>query len=245
MGELISASAGTEIVRLGRIAGQFAKPRSIETETIGGTTLPVYRGDIVNGPAFDVRSRTPDAGRMLEAHRQSRVTIDLLKAYSAAAYADLPEIDRAARSRLGLRFECDAACQSDAAVQVYTSHEALLLNYEQALTGWDETSESWWSCSAHMLWLGDRTRQLDGAHVEFLRGIGNTIGVKCGPSLGADDLLRLADRLDPCNRPGRLVLIGRFGAAEAVNKLPELMRATRRAGLNAIWASDPMHGKTV
>jgi 3-deoxy-7-phosphoheptulonate synthase len=246
MAAMIREAGGGEVVKVARMAGQFAKPRSADMETVGGVTLPSYRGDIVNGPDFDEKSRVPDPLRMLEAHRQSKVTIDLLKAYSAAAYADLSEIHRAARRRLGLGFE-HATPQGDIAqpAEIFTSHEALLLNYEQALTRWDELTESWWATSAHMIWIGERTRQLDGAHVEYMSGIANTIGVKCGPALEPDDLLRLIEKLDSWNRPGRLVLIGRFGAAEVGNRLPALMRATHKAGSNAIWSIDPMHGNTV
>ncbi|HEY9554341.1 3-deoxy-7-phosphoheptulonate synthase class II [Allosphingosinicella sp.] len=233
MGAILRAGGCGEVVHLARIAGQFAKPRSSSTETIDGVTLPSYRGDAVNGPAFDMASRTPDPRRLLDAHRQAQVTIDLLKAYAAAAYADLPKINRAVGSNEPAR-----------PVSLFTSHEALLLNYEQALTRFDEASERWWALSGHMIWLGDRTRQLDGAHVEFASGIANPVGLKCGPSLGPDELLRLIDRLDPGNRPGRLVLIGRFGAANVRDHLPELMRATRREGRNAIWSIDPMHGNT-
>jgi 3-deoxy-7-phosphoheptulonate synthase len=246
MAAMIREASGGEVVKVARMAGQFAKPRSADMETIGGVTLPSYRGDIVNGPDFDAKTRTPDPLRMLEAHRQSKVTIDLIKAYSAAAYADLSEIHRVARRRLGLTFD-HARPQGDVAkpVDMFTSHEALLLNYEQALTRWDELTESWWATSAHMIWIGERTRQLDGAHVAYMSGIANTIGVKCGPTLEADELLRLIERLDPQNRPGRLVLIGRFGADKAGERLPALMRATREAGSHALWAIDPMHGNTV
>jgi len=237
---MLRAGSGAPVVKVARLAGQFAKPRSAETETLDGLTLPVYRGDIVNGPAFDAAARAPDPVRMLEAHRQAKVTVDLLNAYAAAAYADGSDMHRAARGRIGLAFE-----HAPSPAKVYTSHEALLLHYEQPLTRWDDASEAWWARSAHMLWLGDRTRQLDGAHVEYASGIANTIGVKCGPSMTPDDLLRLIDRLDPDNRSGRLVLIGRFGAAEAPNRLPDLMRATRRAGAKAIWTIDPMHGNTI
>jgi len=234
------------VVKVARLAGQFAKPRSIDSETVHGVELPVYRGDIVNAPGSDARSRTPDPMRMLQAHRQSQLTIDLLRAFSAVAYADLPNIECAARARLGIRSEL-AATPADLQQpgRTFTSHEALLLPYEAALTAWDETSESWWAHSAHMLWLGDRTRQLGGAHVEFASGIANSIGLKCGPSLCPDELLRLAERLDAGNRPGRLTLIGRFGAEEVGHCLPALMRATRNAGLNTIWSIDPMHGNTV
>jgi 3-deoxy-7-phosphoheptulonate synthase len=243
MAAMLSADGGREVVTVARIAGQFAKPRSAPTETVDGLTLPAYRGDIINGAGFDAASRTPDPDRMLQAHRQARVTVELLQAYSAAAYADVGEIRGRARARLGLKGDRSAE-EAGPAVPVYTSHEALLLHYEQALTRWDEESEGWWATSGHMLWLGDRTRQLDGAHVEYASGIRNPIGLKCGPSITAEELLRLVERLDPDNAPGRLVLIGRFGAREVAKHLPTLMRATRRAGRAAIWAVDPMHGNT-
>lgn len=234
MGAMLRASGGLDIVHLARIAGQFAKPRSAATETIGGVTLPSYRGDAVNGPEFTLQARSPDPKRLLGAHRQAQVTIELLQAYAAASYADLPKV----YEDVGLR-------EPTRPVAMFTSHEALLLNYEQALTRYDETSEQWWATSGHMLWIGDRTRQLDGAHVEYARGVGNPVGVKCGPGLSADDLLRLMDRLDPNNVPGRLVLIGRFGAGKIAAHLPALMRATCRAGRNCIWSIDPMHGNTI
>ena len=233
MGAILRAGSGSEVVHLARIAGQFAKPRSSLTETIDGVTLPSYRGDAVNGPAFTEKSRIPDPKRLLDAHRQAQVTIELLNAYSSASYTDLPAVHR----EVGLK-------EPPRPVTMFTSHEALLLNYEQALTRYDEPSESWWATSGHMIWIGDRTRQLDGAHVEFARGVANPVGLKCGPSLSEDDLLRLMERLDPDNRPGRLVLIGRFGAAKVAKHLPELMRITRREGRNAIWTIDPMHGNT-
>ena len=225
MEAMLSADGRNHVIPLARIAGQFAKPRSAATETIGDVTLPCYRGDIVNGPEFDAGSRTPDPERMLQAHRQSKVTLELIGAFSAAAYADLDEIDRSARARLGLHAERRrAANKADTGTHIFTSHEGLLLNYEQALTRWDEESESWWATSGHLLWIGDRTRQLDGAHVEYASGVRNSIGLKCGPSIGGDDLLRLIERLDPDNVPGRLVLIGRFGARET---------ATASAGADA------------
>ena len=233
MGAMLRAASGGEVVHLARIAGQFAKPRSTPTETIGGLTLPTYRGDAVNGAAFTAAARRADPQRLLDAYRQAQVTIELLQAYASASYADLPKVHR----EVGLT-------EPVRPVTMFTSHEALLLNYEQALTRYDEASGQWWARSGHMVWIGDRTRQLDGAHVEFARGIGNPVGLKCGPSLAADDLLRLMDRLDPDNVPGRLVLIGRFGAANVAAHLPELMQATRRVGRNAIWSIDPMHGNT-
>jgi len=233
MGAMLRTGGG-DVVHLARIAGQFAKPRSSGTETLGGVALPSYRGDAVNGAAFSASARNPDPRRLLDAHRQAQVTIELLHAYADASYADLPEIHRA----VGLK-------APPRPVAMFTSHEALLLNYEQALTRYDEKSESWWARSGHMVWIGDRTRALEGAHVEFVRGIANPIGLKCGPSLDPDALLRLVDRLDPDNRPGRLVLIGRFGAARAGRHLPALMRAVRREGRAAIWSVDPMHGNTI
>jgi 3-deoxy-7-phosphoheptulonate synthase len=212
MGCMLGAASGKEVVHLARLGGQFAKPRSSAHETIDGVTLPSYRGDAVNGPAFTAESRTPDPRRLLQAHRQSLATIGLIRA--------------------------------GAAPPLFASHEALLLNYEQALTRFDAQTERWWATSAHMVWIGDRTRSLDGAHVEFARGIANPIGLKCGPSLGPDDLLRLIDRLDPENRAGRLVLIGRFGADRIGRHLPALIRAARCEGRSVIWSIDPMHGNT-
>lgn len=221
MGAMLGAEGDREIVHLARIAGQFAKPRSSATETVAGTTLPSYRGDAVNGPAFTVRDRTPNPKRQLAAHRQARATVGLLAAYSSASRAGAPR-----------------------PAGIFTSHEALLLDYEEALTRFDEAGRCWLATSGHMIWIGDRTRQLGGAHVEFARGVANPIGLKCGPSLGADELLRLIERLDPGNRPGRLVLIGRFGAARIAAHLPPLMRATAAAGRNVVWSIDPMHGNT-
>lgn len=199
------------VVRIARIAGQFAKPRTAETERRAGVVLPAYRGDIVNGAEFEVLARTPDPERMLTAHRQSLETARLL----ARRTANEP---------------------------IHSSHEALLLPYEQALTR--RIGAAWWATSAHMLWLGDRTRQIGGAHVEYLRGIENVVGIKCGPAMDPDGLLALAERLEPANRAGRLVLIGRFGASLIGTKLPPLMRAARSAGLKVHWMIDPMHGNT-
>ncbi len=246
MAQIIHTGSDIPVVKVARMAGQFAKPRSADTETIGDLTLPSYRGDIVNGPAFDATSRAPDPFRMLEAYRQSQVTIDLLDAYSAAAYADLSELHRSARRRLGLAFEhAQAPGDLNRPVHMFTSHEALLLQYEQALTRWDDDSEAYWALSGHMIWIGDRTRQLDGAHVHYAAGVRNAVGIKCGPSLPAGDLLRLLDAIDPANDAGRLVLIGRFGADKAAEHLPRLMRATQAAGRKVVWSIDPMHGNTV
>ncbi|MFL6733134.1 MAG: 3-deoxy-7-phosphoheptulonate synthase, partial [Sphingomicrobium sp.] len=233
MGAMIQAESGTPVVHLARIAGQFAKPRSSTMETKGEITLPSYRGDAVNGPDFTSGSRTPDPKRLLEAHRQAEVTIQLLSAYAAASYADLGRIHREAGISEPLK-----------PVSMFTSHEALLLNYEEAFTRFDPATESWWTTTGHFLWLGDRTRSVDGAHVEFARGIANPIGLKCGPSLQPDDLHRLMDILDPDNQPGRLVLIGRFGAGKVEAHLPGLMAVTKARGSKAIWSIDPMHGNT-
>lgn len=209
MSARIGGGLDLPIVKIARIAGQFAKPRTSEVETRGTVSLPTYRGDIINGPAFDVASRTPDPERMLRAHNESLHAARVVAGHGT-----------------------------------YTSHEALLLHYEQALTRRDDGGR-WWSVSGHSLWLGDRTRQRHGAHVEFLRGIANPIGVKIGPDVEADELLRLCEMLDRDNRPGRLMLIGRFGASRVAERLPRLMRATNAAGLQAVWMSDPMHGNTL
>jgi 3-deoxy-7-phosphoheptulonate synthase len=209
---------GGDVVHLARAAGQFAKPRSAALESWGGASLPCYRGDAVNGAAFSPDARMADPRRLLRAHGHSRATAALLQAYG--------EADRLA----------------GAATPVWTSHEALLLPYEEALTRRDPETGRWWSLSGHMVWIGDRTRDPAGAHVEYAAGIANTIGLKCGPGLTPDALLRLTERLDPGNEAGRLVLIGRFGARNIADHLPALMRATRAAGLRALWVCDPMHG---
>jgi 3-deoxy-7-phosphoheptulonate synthase len=202
-----------DLIEIARIAGQFAKPRSADSERRGDLTLPAYRGDIVNGARFDAAARSADPLRMVRAHMQSVGTAASL------------------------------AASRDHNAPIYTSHEALLLPYEEALTRRDPAGR-WWATSGHMLWLGDRTRQLDGAHVEYLRGVENVVGVKCGPSIAPDELLGLVDRLDPRNRAGKLVLIGRFGAKRIAEALPPLMRATRDAGRSVVWTIDPMHGNT-
>ncbi|HEU0310183.1 MAG TPA: 3-deoxy-7-phosphoheptulonate synthase [Sphingomicrobium sp.] len=211
MVERLKPAINGPLIEVARIAGQFAKPRSAHTETHDGMTLPAYRGDIVNGIEFDAMAREADPGRMIRAHMQSVGTAASLAAASGAG------------------------------APIFTSHEALLLPYEEALTRRDPAGR-WWAASGHMLWLGDRTRQLDGAHVEYLRGIENVVGVKCGPSLTPDEMLQLIDRLDPRSRPGKLVLIGRFGARKINDILPPLMRATK--GRSVTWTIDPMHGNT-
>ena len=267
MAVVLTFASKLPIVKVGRMAGQFAKPRSADTETIGGVELPSYRGDNVNDIAFTPESREPDAQRMIRAYNQSAATLNLLRAFSTGGYASLDRVhgwmlDFMGRSPLAAKFDAVAdqigaaldfmrACglSPDTVPQLggtsfYTSHEALLLPYEQALTRQDSLTGDWYDTSAHMLWIGDRTRFEGSAHVEYLRGIENVVGVKCGPSLGADELLRLVERLDPRNCAGKLVLIGRFGAGVAADRLPLLMRATRSAGREAIWSIDPMHGNT-
>jgi 3-deoxy-7-phosphoheptulonate synthase len=268
MAVVLTFGGALPVVKLGRMAGQFAKPRSSDTETIGGVSLPSYRGDIINGPDFSADSRIPDPTRMEFAYFQSAGTLNLLRAFASGGYADLHEVHRwnldfversplveryrALSARIDETLAFMAACglTSVSAPQIretdfYTSHEALLLPYEQALTRVDSTSGDPYACSAHFLWIGDRTRQLDGAHVEFLRGVKNPIGMKVGPSSDADDLLRLIERLDPENEAGRLTLIARMGVDKVADKLPGLLRAVKRAGRNVVWLCDPMHGNTV
>jgi 3-deoxy-7-phosphoheptulonate synthase len=261
--------AGTmPVVKVGRIAGQFAKPRSEDTETRDGVTLPSYRGDNINSIEFDEVGRQPDPQRLLQAYGQSAATLNLLRAFASGGYADLHNVHRwtlgfisgspsgeryrALAERIGESLAFMEACgiTSELVPQLqttdfYTSHEALHLVYEQALTRIDSTSGDWYDTSAHMLWIGDRTRQLEGAHLEFCRGIKNPIGLKCGPSLEADDLLRLIDVLNPENIPGRLTLIARFGADKAAEKFPKLLRKVTSEGRKVVWSCDPMHGNTI
>jgi 3-deoxy-7-phosphoheptulonate synthase len=265
MAVVLTFGASLPVVKLGRMAGQFAKPRSSDSETIDGTTLPSYRGDIINGPEFTAEARIPDPGRMEFAYLQSAATLNLLRAFATGGYADLHEVHRwnldfAARSPLAGRYEDLAqridetlrfmgACGMSDLPQVretefYTSHESLLLPYEQALTRVDSTTGDSYACSAHFLWIGDRTRQPEGAHVEFLRGVRNPIGMKVGPSMEPDELVRLTEILNPANEKGRLTLISRMGAEKVEAKLPPLLRAVARAGRNVVWLCDPMHGNT-
>lgn len=268
MAVVLTFAGGKPVVKLGRIAGQFAKPRSEPTETQSGQSLPTYRGDIVNGAEFTLASRTPDPMRMLQAYDQSASTLNVLRPLAAGGFANLHNVrqwtlDFIADQPLGSRYQAladglvaslnfmdsiwldDAAREEISRVEFFSSHEGLLLPYEQALTRQDAEDGRWYALSAHSLWIGERTRQLDGGHVAFARGIANPIGVKVGPTMEADELLRLIDALDPDNVPGRLTLIGRFGADTVAARLPALLAATRRAGRVALWASDPMHGNTV
>ena len=268
MAAVLTFGASVPVVKLGRMAGQYAKPRSSDMETIGDETLPSYRGDIVNGPDFTAEARVPDPARMELGYFQSAGTMNLLRAFAGGGYADLHEVHRwnlgfVARSPLAARYQ-DIAHRIDEALafmdacgvtssntaqmretDFYTSHEALLLPYEQALTRIDSTSGDWYACSAHFLWIGDRTRQPDGAHVEFMRGVKNPIGLKCGPSLDPDELVRLIETLNPQNEPGRLTLIARMGAEKVEAKLPPLLRAVKRSGNKVGWLCDPMHGNTI
>jgi len=268
MAVVLTFAGGKPVVKLGRIAGQFAKPRSEATETINGVTLPSYRGDNINGMDFNPIDRAPDPERLLRAYNQSAATLNLLRAFAGGGYADLHNIHRwtlgfVEGSPNGARYrelgdKISEALDFMAAVGVtgethsemhrvdfFTSHEALLLNYEEALTRVDSTSGDWYDTSAHMLWIGERTRQLDGAHIEYMRGIKNPIGLKCGPTMEPEDLLRLTEVLNPANEPGRLTLIGRFGADKVADRLPRLMAATKRAGREVVWSIDPMHGNTL
>ena len=268
MAVVLTFAAASPVVKVGRIAGQFAKPRSADTETQGEVTLPSYRGDNINGIAFTAEARMPDPERQLRAYAQSAATLNLLRAFAQGGYADLHFVHRwnmgfVADSPQGHRYEELAtrisetldfmkACGIDAdtspqlsQTDFYTSHEALLLGYEQAMTRIDSTTGDWYDTSAHMLWIGDRTRQPDGAHVEFMRGIENPIALKCGPSLDADELLRLIDILNPDNQAGRLTLIARFGADKVGEGLPPLIRAVTREGRKVVWSCDPMHGNTI
>ncbi|MDB5714213.1 MAG: 3-deoxy-7-phosphoheptulonate synthase class [Sphingomonadales bacterium] len=255
-------------VKLGRMAGQFAKPRSGDFEEIGGVSLPSYRGDIVNDIAFEAAGRAPDPQRMIQAYNQSAATLNLLRAFSNGGYANLHQVhawthDFMGRSpwtkqyrdiadRIGESLDFMAACGINPdtvsqlkTTQFYTSHEALLLGYETALTRQDSLTGDWFDVSAHMLWIGDRTRFEGSAHVEFLRGIGNPIGMKCGPSLQPDELLRLLDTLNPGRVPGRMTLITRFGHDKIEAGLPPLVRAVQREGHPVVWSCDPMHGNVI
>ncbi len=268
MAVVLTFGASVPVVKMGRMAGQYAKPRSSDTETRDGQTLPSYRGDIINGPDFTAAARVPDPARMETGYFQAAAKLNLLRAFASGGYADLHEVHRwnlgfVERSPLADRYRdlsaridetlaFMAACGMTSATtrdlretDFYVAHEALLLPYEQALARVDSTTGDWYGCSAHFLWIGDRTRQLDGAHVEFLRGLANPLGMKVGPTQEADDLLRLIERLNPANEPGRLTLIARMGADKIAAKLPPLVRAVEREGHKVVWITDPMHGNTV
>ncbi len=267
MAVVLTFAAAKPVVKIGRIAGQFGKPRSSPIETRDGVTLPSYRGDNINDMAFTTEARTPDPQRLIQAYSQSAETLNLLRAFAQGGYAALSNVhrwtlefvgqsDQAARyrelaDRISEALSFMAACRvtADTAPQLsetdfFTSHEALLLPFEEALTRVDPITGDWYDTSAHFVWIGHRTRQIDHAHVEFLRGVKNPIGLKCGPGLAPDELLRLIDALNPDNEPGRLTLIARFGADGVAEGLPPLMRAVAREGRSVAWLSDPMHGNT-
>ncbi len=268
MAVVLTFGAAMPVVKVGRMAGQFAKPRSAPMETIEGVSLPSYRGDMINGMDFTPEERIPDPERMVRAYNQSAATLNLLRAFAQGGYADLHKVhqwtlgfiagspaaeryrDLADRLTESLDFMAACGVTSQTTPQIretdfFTSHEALLLNYEQALTRVDSTSGDWYDVSAHMLWIGERTRRIDGAHVEFLRGVGNPVGVKAGPAMTPDDLLRLIDLLNPHNKAGRLTVITRMGAEKIGTALPALIRAVEREGRTVLWACDPMHANTV
>ena len=268
MAVVMTFAGGLPVVKVGRVAGQFAKPRSADIETIGGVSLPSYRGDIVNDIAFTPAARVPDPDRQLQAYRQSAATLNLIRAFATGGYANLENAHRwmlgfvkdspqSARyeelaNRITEALDFMRACGIDPeshpemrTTDFYTSHEALLLGYEQAMTRVDSTSGDWYATSGHMIWVGDRTRQADHAHIEYVRGVKNPIGLKCGPSLAADDLMRLIDIINPDDEPGRVTLICRFGADKVDEALPKLVRAVKREGRSIVWSCDPMHGNTI
>ena len=268
MAVVLTYGAGLPVVKLGRMAGQFAKPRSADVERQGEVELPSYRGDIVNELAFDDAARAPEPARQLQAYAQAAATLNLLRAFTEGGFASLERVHSwnlgfCERSAQGQRYQAFADQITDALAfmracgvsdlstpeikrtSFYTSHEALLLGFEEAMTRVDSTSGHWYATSAHLVWIGDRTRQLDGAHVEYCRGIANPIGLKVGPSLEPDELVRLIDRLDPAGEPGRLTLVTRFGADQVEARLPGLIRAVQREGRTVVWACDPMHGNTI
>jgi 3-deoxy-7-phosphoheptulonate synthase len=268
MAVVLTYASKLPIIKVGRMAGQFAKPRSADMEEINGVALPSYRGDIINDIAFTESGRAPDPQRMIRAYTQSAATLNLVRAFAQGGYANLHQVhawtlDFMGRSpwaaqyqqvaeRIGDALDFMAACGIDPettpqlkGTQFYTSHEALLLPYEQALTREDSLTGQWYDTSAHFLWIGDRTRFEGSAHVEYLRGVGNPIGIKCGPSLDPDVLLRLLDTLDPARQPGRITLITRYGYDKIEKHMPTLVRAIQREGRPVIWSCDPMHGNVV
>jgi len=266
MAVVLTYAGGKPVIKVGRIAGQYAKPRSSDTEKVDGVTIPSYRGDMVNSPDPVADARIPDPGRMLQGYYNAAATLNLLRAFTRGGFAALHRVhawnqefvrtspmgrsyERMAKQisqaitfmrNIGIDMETPQVTQA----QFFTSHEALLLGYEEALTREDSTSGGWYDCSGHMLWIGDRTRQLDGAHVEFLRGVLNPIGMKVGPKHDIDEILRLVERLNPENEPGRITLITRFGVKQVEKLLPPLLRAVKRAGQHVVWSCDPMHANT-
>ena len=268
MAVVLTYGAKVPVVKIGRVAGQFAKPRSAPTETVDGIELPSYRGDIINELAFTEAARIPNPDNMLRAYTQAAASLNLLRAFSQGGYADIHHVHEwnlgfanaagaaekykrwADRISDSLDFMNAAGVNSENShalhtVNFYTSHEALLLEYEEALCRVDSTTGTHIAGSGHMIWIGDRTRQPDGAHVEFCRGVQNPIGLKCGPTITPDDLLKLIDKLNPENEAGRLTLIARFGAGNVGDHLPTLVKAVEAEGRNVLWTCDPMHGNTI
>jgi len=267
MAVILTYSLGVPVVKVGRIAGQFAKPRSSPTERVGDEEIASFRGHIVNDPAPTAAARVPDPDRLVQAYHQAASTLNLLRAFSKGGFADLSRVhawtqEFVATSREGQRYEqlateieralrfmraCGIEIESTFQlheVDMYTSHEALILGWEEALTRQDSLTDDWYDCSAHLLWIGERTRQRDGAHVEFLRGVGNPLGCKLGPTASADEVLDLCEALNPDRVPGRLTLISRMGADHVEDRLRPLLRAVARAEHPVAWACDPMHGNT-
>jgi 3-deoxy-7-phosphoheptulonate synthase len=270
MAVVLTFGASMPVVKVGRVAGQFAKPRSSPMEAVDGMELPSYRGDMINAMPFTEKDRVPDPKRLLRVYEQSAATLNLLRAFAQGGLADLtkvhswvteflsgtPQADRfqelAGRIEESLNFMRACGITPETArplaeTDFYTSHESLLLNYEEALTRRDTITDEkdWYATSAHMIWIGDRTRQPDGAHVEYMRGIANPIGLKCGPSLDPDELVRLIETLNPDNVPGRLTLIARMGAEKVRTGLPPLLKAVKASGAKVVWCCDPMHGNTI
>ena len=270
MAVVLTFGASMPVVKVGRLAGQFAKPRSSQVEVIDGIELPSYRGDMVNAMGFTEAERIPDPKRLLRVYEQSASTLNLIRAFAQGGLASLgrvhswvvefldgtPEAERFAElaGRITESLDFMRACgitpetaRPLSETELYTSHEALLLNYEEALTRRDTITDEkdWYATSAHMVWIGDRTRQPDGAHVEYMRGIGNPIGLKCGPSLDPDELVRLIETLNPENEAGRLTLIARMGADKVHTGLPPLLKAVQNSGARVVWCCDPMHGNTI
>lgn len=267
MAVVLTFSGRCPVTKVARMAGQYAKPRSSDTEIIGGVEYPSYRGDIINSFELSQEAREPNPNRMLDAYHRSASTLNLLRAFAQGGLADLNQVNRwnmtfVENNPLKERYQDVAYRIQDALAfmdivginaknhpplhetSLYTSHEALLLNYEQALTRVDTLTGKWYNCSAHMLWIGERTRQLDHAHVEFFKGIHNPVGVKVGPTMDEDELIRLIDALNPDNDPGRLTFITRMGVNNLEKNLPRLLRRVKEEGRHVVWSSDPMHGNT-
>jgi len=268
MAVVMTYAGGVPVVKVGRLGGQFAKPRSSDSETLDGVTLDSYRGDIINGIDFNKAARVPDPERMIKAYNQATATQNLLRAFASGGLADLHQVNKwnldfARQSEVGAKYEklaedieqslqfmeaCGVTSRTFRTLRetdFFTSHEALLLPYEEAFTRKDSLTGEWYNVAAHMVWIGDRTRQLDGAHVEYMKGIKNPIGIKAGPSMQADDLVKLAQAVNPENEAGRLNIIVRMGANKVGENMPQLIRAIEREGLNVVWSCDPMHGNTI